>query len=215
MPQTLREPFFLRGRRSVLQRAVILSLVLGTLSAAAGWIAVGIPLLLREVAGADPVLVGIPVAWGVATSALVFGPLNFWNARSWFWTLAAAPSGFAIMFLFMLWSADRPSDLSIEARAMLGFPVVLLTSGLLLIRRGRRHRWAYLVSVASSGLPVVVMPLHSFLDQIDIAGFRLPIESDLVFLAALFGSLSAALSIPWGIPFWWPQEDHRRQAQPA
>jgi hypothetical protein len=203
MALLLREPFFLRGRRSVLHRAVILSVVLGMLSAAVGWFVAVVPLLAREIVDADPNLVGIPLAWSLATTVFVYAPLNCWNDRSWFWTLGALPLGFASMFLLILWSADRPSDLSLETRAMLGFPVLLLASGLLLIRRDSRHWLAYLVSIISSALPVLVMALHSYVSRLNLVVFSLPLREEF-FLAAVFGSIAAALSIPWGLPFWWP-----------
>jgi hypothetical protein len=199
----LREPFFLRGRRSVVQRAVILSVVLGMLSAAVGWLTATIPLLLREVFDADPTLVGIPVAWSLVTTVFVYAPLNCWNDRSWLWTLGAGPSGLVLMFLFILWSADRPSDLCLETRAMLGVPVLIFASGLLLIRGDRRHRLAYLLSAISSALPVLVMPLHSYVSRLNLVVISLPLREEFS-LAALFGSIAAAISIPWGLPFWWP-----------
>jgi hypothetical protein len=86
MATSFREPFFLRGRKSVLLRAILISLVLAGLSSAAAWIIMGAycaalryPTAMRQVFGS---WIGLPLALSMTSFAiLIVGPLNHWRRR--------------------------------------------------------------------------------------------------------------------------------------
>lgn len=205
-PAPLREPFFLRGRKSVLQRAVIISCVLGTLTAAAAWIVAAATITASWAFGNDSMYFSIPVSWGFASALLIYGPLNSWNRRTWHWTAAAVPVGMLLLFLFIAWMRDGDHGPYSEAvRSTIGFFLVLLVSGLLQIRPRILYVAAYLASILGAAVPGLVMVLIDHPGRLRIPGFTQEMMEGIVF-AALFGGWFGALSIPWGLPFWWPPE---------
>ncbi len=207
-PLPLREPVFLRGRKSVLHRAILISLVLGALTAAAAWIVAATTVLIDRSGSSDLMYVTMPLSWGLASALLIYAPLNYWNRRSWLWSLTAAPVGAGLLLLFLYWMKDGGARQfgGEELGAGIGFFGVLLVSGLLQYRRRRLHAIAYLLSVAGAIFPTMVMVLIPGPGSLRIPGLTSEMIRGIVF-AALFGGWFGALSIPWGLPFWWPPED--------
>jgi hypothetical protein len=205
-PLPLREPFFLRGRKSVLQRAVLISLALGGLTAAAAWIVAAVTVFFDSLGIRDSMIYSIPPAWGLASALLIYAPLNYWNRRSWLWTLAAVPAGALFLLIFLIWMNGGASQFGEELSAAIGFFGVLLASGLLQVRARPLHVVAYALSVAGAVLPSLVIITLDNPGRLTIPGFTPDMIRAVVF-AILFGSWFGALSIPWGIPFWWPPND--------
>lgn len=213
MPIELREPMFLRGRKSILERAVIISCVLGALAMAAGW------LLAFAIYATNRYLVDvqnfvIPLAWGVTSGLLLYRPLNYWNRRSWLWTAASIPVGFALLYLWAIWSQAGPTHLTYSTRMTQGMFGALLASGLLLVRPTQLHWLAYEMSIAAGAIPAVAFLAVERVNGTGIPGISREVANTIV-SAALFGGWFGALSIPWGIPFWWPPADDHALAPPA
>lgn len=214
MTVPLREPLFLRGRTSVLQRAVIMSLVLAGLTAAAAWIVAVIAVVSRPLVGSPVAMYFVvPAAWAVTSALLVYGPLHRWNQRPPSWTLAALPVGFVLMFFFTYWMRNGPRHLRPEIHLTLGFFGVLAGSGLLLVRSHRLHVLAYLVSICGAVLPALVILLIKSPTSITIPGFTQTMSQGVVY-AILFGTWFGAPTIPWSIPFWWPLVSDTQPAEP-
>lgn len=212
MPLELRDPCFLRGRKSVLQRAIIMSLALGGLTAAAAWIA--------AIADVAIFPVSAPVAMFVICLAIALplhGPLHVWNRRSWLWTVAAIPSCFALALLLNVWGRlgrDILGTRSQELVGNLGILGVVAGSGLLQIRLRRLHLLAYVISLLAVLLPIAVLAILRDPSALAVPGFTNQMVRGLA-LAILYGSCFGALSLPWGIPFWWPPADDHSAAPPV
>lgn len=215
----LREPFFLRGRKSVLQRAVIMSCALTGLTSAAGWIAAVGAVAWKPYAVyfIEPLVVE-QVAMAVAITLFVHVPLHYWNRRIRLWSLAAFPVVFFLLELnhaWLQWVLDH-------LQAQLRFPAVLvgavglvIGNGLLQVRWTRVHLLAYLVSVAGVGLLLVAtFAVLSGSTSFSIPGLA-PAMAEGVMFAIGFGMGFAALAIPWGLPFWWPPADDNSPAPPV
>lgn len=222
MTAPLREPFFLRDRTSVLQRAVIMSLVLTGLTAVAGWLMAmtitaaeafvdfGAELnVLRVVTRAV-----VALLCGVIATSTIYAPLNHWNNRSGRWTLAAIPA-FAVILELMSYGLHRAHDAAIPQglAISLGFLFATAANGLLLIRPRRSHLLAFLLSIGCAIFPGLMMFLLDNPDRIRIPGLSHQATRP-IFYAILFGGWFAALAIPWGLPFWWPPEDRYEPATP-
>lgn len=217
MPLPFREPFFLRGRRSILQRAVILSLVLGGLSSAAGWIVVlsvcstfWFPHTIRVLFGDFGGLTG--VLGTVVGALLIHGPLNHWWRRSWLWTAVAIPLAFPLMLPagIVIFGNESPM-LSGKALAVARLQLVAAFAMIAAIQGVPRcsFRWGvcgvWLTSVLGSAIVGLIVVELAASGQLD--GFEVRTRSDWGLLSAgLLSLLFAALSIPWGLPFWWPPQ---------
>ncbi|WLD13310.1 hypothetical protein [Planctellipticum variicoloris] len=196
----LREPFFLRGRKSILQRAVIMSLVLGGLTAIVGWIVAAAVVAMGP--GESPFLPSL--IWGITAALLLYGPLHFWNGRSWRFTLLAIPVSTASLNGFIMF-VDHYAQRHVDRTTamIIGLTGFLLVNGILLIRLSRWHIIAYVASLAGGAVPAAIVFSISDVGQLAIPG--VPEEFIVaIVLAAFLGSLFGALAIPWGLPFWWP-----------
>lgn len=149
MAVQLREPFFLHGRRSILQRAIMISSVLTGLAALAGW-GIAATLVVSGQTNHSRSAIGwyfaFPVAWSVISVLFVHGPLNAWNGRSWIWTVLALAVGLLLMLQFAVW-IDHPYRIGQSHRTLLPILVVHIASGLLQVRLSRLHLVAYLFSI--------------------------------------------------------------------
>lgn len=203
MPLELREPFFLRGRKSVLQRAVIMSLVLGGLTAFIGWIVSAAVVAMGP--GESPFLPSL--IWGITAAFLLYRPLHCWNGRSWRFTLLTIPVSTASLYGFIMFVDHYAQQYVDRTMAMIiGLTGFLLVNGILLIRFSRWHIIAYVASLVGGTVPAAIVFAIRDVGQLGIPG--LPDEAAIaIVLAAFLGSLFAALAIPWGLPFWWPPEN--------
>ena len=219
MPLPLREPFFLKGRTSVVQRAVIMSLVLGGLACSGGWCVTGIATIVTlGLLGASyydqEVICG---AWCVLYVGLIYAPLNFWNRRSVAWTLFAVPIHFSAMHVFMTMAAEalwRPIAGGLPYPEGLYRPEaeigrVIFGTTLFLGLLNVRPTWAYGVSYCVSGL-AAVLPALSAAVCLGLAGAHFrdlqPETIGSLQLATFVSTWMAALAVPWGIPFWWSRQ---------
>lgn len=215
MSPALREPFFLRGRNSPLQRAILMSLVLAGLSSAAAWIVTGAyctafwsPTAMRRVFGD---WIGLPFALAMTSFAiLIVGPLNHWRKREWLWTGPAVPLSFAmaIPFGILLAGGEHPllngkAPAAELATVLATFAVIPCFPLLPLLQR--RWRDAGTLSLAILGSVVVGLLVVQLMRAGVLARFDIRNMTGSAFLkAGLISLWFAALSIPWGIPFWWP-----------
>ncbi len=208
MSLPLREPFFLRGRKSVLQRAVIMSLVLGGMAAFASWIVAGTAV---AVLGPSDSSLAISVVWGLAAAIFIHAPIQFWNGTSWrLRTIVAIPINAAALYLCVFTTSyESLRQLGRTFNVNFAIAVLLLINGAQLVRPLRLHIIAYVGSVLG-GIVVAAIALainDPTQIQIPLPGVPDIVELALT-LAAVYGSLFGALAIPWGLPFWWPpQED--------
>jgi hypothetical protein len=204
MPLPLREPFFLRGRTSVLQRAVIMSLVLVGLAAAGGWV-VAAAVLWSQTSHSS--LLFPLLAWGFAATTCIDAPLNYWNRRSWLWTLSTLPTATVLFFAWSCWIGFARStlDLCEQLAAPWGFLGVQLLHGLLQLRQNGVYWLAYLLSLSGVILPSLIINRIYSLAHANVAGLSYEELRPIIF-AAVYVSWFAALAIPWGIPFWWPPQ---------
>jgi len=201
-PLPLREPFFLRGRTSVLQRAVIMSLVLGGLTAIVGWIVAVAVVAMGP--GASPFLPSL--VWGITAALLLYGPLHFWNGRSWRFTLLTIPGSTASLYCFIMFVDHYAQRYVDRTTAMIvGLTGFLLVNGILLFRFSRWHIIAYVASLVGGTIPAAIVFSIKDVGQLAIPGVPEEIKVAIV-LAAFLGCLFGALAIPWGLPFWRPQE---------
>jgi len=201
MSLPLREPFFLRGRQLPMERAVIMSLVIGGLGLVAGW------LVLFAVAANGPgqfeIVMG--VVWSATSAALVYGPLNFWNRRPWWVTLATIPVSFASIYLLARWLAPltEPGRRGSWEFAI-GFLPVLIVNGALLVRRSRLHVMAWIAFVLGGSIPIATAMLISIPPNVPVMSGMPDVYQKGFVLAAVFGNWYVALLALWGVPFWWP-----------
>ena len=199
-----REPYFLQGRTSVIQRAVLMSMVLFGLTAIAGWVVA----MATFASGRHFVMWVLPPAWGLATGLLVYGPLHYWNRRNALWTVAAVLMGIMLQNWFIHLMRDQEFRwLSKTSREAMGFAMLLAGGGLLQVRCTRLHAVAYLLSVGAAIFPLAITTWIDNPGNLGRSnlGFSVPAAIALpMAYAALFGTWMAALAVPWGLPFWWP-----------
>ena len=200
MPLPLREPFFLQGRTSVVQRAVIMSLVLGGLAAVPGWI-------VALVAAAYPHGgVVLAIVWGLTVPVLICGPLNYWNCRPVWVTVVSVPLTLFVLRAFIVWMESVASTIGDVAGMAIGIPLVQLALGTLQVRLSRLHLVAWLISCLGAAPPVLILYAAGHNPE---RTRMMGVSSEvwvLFLIAGLMTSWLCALSIPWGIPFWWPPE---------
>lgn len=205
MTRPLREPFFLRGRAQFLTRAATISLVLGALAAITAWL-LGVSIFFLEgLVGFQEIRYLVPVLFGTTVALFIHAPLNYWNRGSWLRIVAAIPLIAAVMALCE-WklhngTIERPLVISVE------LVCGIAAGGLLQLHRSRPHFAAYGLSVALAlGAALLTVQLAKHDPKLPIPGLTAHMQRAITFVA-LFGSWMAALSIPWGIPFWWPPEN--------
>lgn len=201
MPVPLREPFFLRGRHLPLQRAVVMSLVLGGLGVAAGWI-VHFSVIGNGPGGFEIVM---GVMWSLTSAVLVYGPLNYWNRRPFWMTVLTIPVSFSSIYLFTRWLEPLtvPGQHG-DWEFAVGFLSVLAVNGALLVRLTRPHLIAYAAFVLGGLIPIAMaIVVENPGEALPFAGMPLRYRTSFV-LAALFGNWYVALMALWGIPFWSP-----------
>lgn len=183
MPLELREPFFLRGRKSVLQRAVRISLTLVVLSIAAGIVAgMASVLLVRfspsNASGHQANLLGLFGGTAAAALATIVGiPYFFWLGCSvrgialritWIIALAAGPLVFAGGLIWGLIQPTQspgglPGDMLAFGNLLLWapvkdlFPHALLWLAWTTACRGRPRNWLLMTVVSGLGLPVWIL----------------------------------------------------------
>lgn len=192
MPLRLREPFFLKGRTSVVQRAVIMSVVLGGLASAAAWLHV-LPFALGLIT--EDKFPWARFAVSAIGACVLCLPLNFWNGRSWAFGMLAILVGAVSP---VLW--ESPYGFGLAKNVLWS-----ALSGSVLFRATRRHAIAYALSILLSAL----IP---FADRAANSVNYVAIPSALAVPAAwavMLGSVAftfATVTVPWGIPFWWPPE---------
>lgn len=205
MAISLREPFFLRGRRSIVQRAVVMSLVLGGLALVASWLVYGTVLFVLT-AGL-PVWVGsvLGPTLGIASILLVYGPLSYWNRRPWWFIAFVLPIALAVASLTasaiiqLTIDPDDPGFFSLTA----GLALTMGGVGCVLLRRSRAHVMAIVASILTAPAAALQFLLTQNYDFSSApAGTVTAIQS--LMLVSIYVTILGGVSIPWGIPFWWP-----------
>ena len=98
-------------------------------------------------------------------------------------------------------AVSRPYVISLE------LTLAIAAGGLLQLHRTRVHFAAYGTSVALAvgAALLTVLLLARFQGNLPIPGLTQSMQRAVLYVA-LFGSWMAALSIPWGLPFWQPPE---------
>lgn len=226
LTSTLREPWFLEGRTSVWQRAVLMSLVLGVLGfvAGIGWL-VGVMVLINLIPAFDEAML---VVFG-GTGCLALGIAVAIPCSRW---LSHPPAGTALRvvglvvcglllaslvssLMVLIESAD--SDilshdeysnrwLRIPIEFLLLFASIWLAWSVAFVRRS----WTWPLMAGLSAVSVLLLPL--LILGMDASSNHLigwlPLEVQQILAIAsgvtVGGQFFALLVVPWGIPFWFP-----------
>jgi hypothetical protein len=177
-----------------------MSLVLGGLTAIIGWMVAAAVVAMGP--GESPLLPSL--IWGIAAALLLYGPLHFWNGQSWRLTLLTIPVSTASLYGFIMFVDHYAQQYVDRTMAMIvGLTGFLLVNGILLIRFSRWHVIAYAVSLVGGTIPAAIVFSINDVGQLALPG--VPEEFKVaILLAAFLGSLFGTLTIPWGLPFWWP-----------
>lgn len=205
MPISLREPFFLRGRRSIVQRAVVMSLVLGGLAMLASWLIYGTVILMAR---ADlplwiSTILGSTVM--IASILLLYGPLSYWNRRPWWFIAFVVPTSVTVASLTA--AAILNMTISPHEPGWLGLTVAmtLFTGGIgcVLLRRSRVHLIAFMSSLLIAPVVAFQLNLLENYNSSSAPAGMLPVIQPIILVSA-YVTILCGLSVPWGIPFWWP-----------
>lgn len=205
MPISLREPFFLRGRRSVAQRAVVMSLVLGGLAMLASWLMYGVVISMVTLRVEGWVASILATTAGVASILLVYGPLSYWNRRPWWFIGFVVPVSVALTSLAATTiiqttiSPDDPGFLGLTA----GMVLLMGGIGIVMLRRSRAHLMAFIASVLTAPVAALQMSLIQNYDVSSAPLGMVPMVQTMI-LVSMYATILFGLSVPWGIPFWWP-----------
>ena len=205
MSLPLREPFFLVGQRNVLVRAVLMSVVLGGLSLIAGWGSILSMFVVSSAVPRDWSLSGQAVCSAVAITVFLVAPLNFWNLRPTRFLLICFLV-VALTQLLMMWGAASlvDSDAQSVSYAIFGSILSTLGFGAVLVRHSTLHVAAWFVSVVLSAAIAIwtATVVKEILESGNAPGFS---EAILVIVVSGLTIIGFALmTIPWGLPFWWP-----------
>lgn len=208
----IREPWFLRGRRSVLQRAVLISAALAACAMIATWTAIVacVVLFFGPAAAFGESRLGMACAMGLASSLLMGLPLQIGfqpeSRRVWlltlgqwltvslvFWVCLAAEGplgpGFGSDWLRYSW-------MSVCA---IGYAFVF---NAWLPRQIRRSWCSALASTfLPPTLPWILSSVEQGLPQIH-AWLKVPELTQMLVLSCLWGSPNMAILVPWGLPWW-------------
>lgn len=199
MSLPLREPFFLAGYRSVLIRAVLMSAVIGALSLVTGWL-----VILAAYMTAWFELSSVWVAtgiWALVATLCIYGPLNYWNARSWL-VIAMCFPALMVMPGVNGWLVEAAQRSNAVDPFFASTVLSSILSGLLLVRRSRLHVAAYVMSVC---LSPVSSAMFLAVQQVSDGEQIIPLEYLYPLLITFQTAFSiACMAIPWGLPFWWP-----------
>ncbi len=224
----LREPFFLRGRRSVLLRAIWMSLAISVIGGGAGLAAVLVYLLLgltvgleggllRLVGGSAAVslatVVGIPYfRWrgdsvrGIAARAgcimlIAAGPMLLENKLLWGLLAQAAQQLDA-------WKSDMEWGERLIVSAEFMFVLILLWVAWSAACVRSSRSWLLTILVSGLSIPLWILSLAVSMYSVGFAQNALPSNVFSIMLSVLQlslpGQFFALLVIPWGAPFWWP-----------
>lgn len=223
-----REPWFLEGRRSVLQRAILTSVVLGGLGFLAGlvWLAETIVLSsIEELEGAAFVF-AFGVTGSLALSLTVAAPYQLWNGKSsgrtiacviFFVNVAAilsvATAGFSTLAKnstpdVVSHSDDATFWLRIAVTYLPQFVSIWLAWCAALYRRS----WGWLIMCGLSACSLVALPVSIYAYEVVMnqSKEQFPLQFREIFARTFWATLTsqffALLMIPWGIPFWFPPD---------
>lgn len=231
MPPMLREPWFLRGRKSVLLRAVLMSFVLSALSMLAG-----LTFRLVLFASFDAELFrGLTfeagrIIWGTLFGGIVMSaigiPCSVWYGHSYLrttaaWLLVVVTCSQSFQFVASLtgWmerAGFETQYISMDYVAL--FLLLWFAWSIAYLRRSRSFAGCALLSAVVLPVIVLVMPATGKAFSTtpwDVlsswSGGVLPrLEFGESSAVKATGTLLAILFVPWGIPFWFPPA-----AQPA
>ncbi len=223
-----REPWFLEGRRSVLQRAVLMSLVLGGLGfvAGIGWL-VGVMVLINLIPAFDEAMLVVFGGTGcLALGGAVAIPYSRWLSHPPAGTalrvvglvvcgalLASLVSSLMVLVESVdseIMSPDEYSNrwLRIPIEYLLLFGAIWLAWSVAFVRRS----WMWPLMAGLSAASILLLPVLIFgmdASTTHLIGW-LPLEVQQILAIAsgvtVGGQFFALLVIPWGIPFWFPPE---------
>ncbi len=227
----LREPFFLRGRRSVLLRAIWTSLALGMIGGSAGLAAELFYLLLGlMLQGSDEDVMRLVFSSAAISLATVAGiPYFVWRGSS---ARGIATRAGCIMLIAagpmltenaLLWGlldlANQQLDawksgvewgemLIVPVEVMFGLTLLWLAWSAACFHRSR----SWLLTFLASGLsiPFWILSAVASLYSPNLASRWLPDEVTMILAIvtqlSIPGQFFTLLMIPWGVPFWWPPE---------
>jgi hypothetical protein len=209
----VREPWFLRGRRSVLQRAVLISVALAVVAMIATWVAVvgcvvlyfgtvavfgNSPFEMACVMGlASGLIMGLPLQLGFQKERIQV----LWRTiglglttTAVFWTcLEVEPR------LLTVGLSDHWVELSWMSVCAISYAFVF---NAWLPRSVGRNWVAGLTSTFLPALlPHVLFPLERGFNQL-YAWFSAPELARMIVMSCLWGVPNMAILVPWGLPWW-------------
>lgn len=201
------DPLFLARCHDVRARAIRVNLVLLVGLLVAAWATSGAAFLGNLLFQYDEFRIVLAATWPIAITAFVYGPLQWWTRRSVGAILLTAAVWLFLMIVFIYWIEYAVIRYRGEFVALIvGFPVVAAGAGLTLIRRTRVHLLAFVLAIAGSALTaLIVEPAEDARNQIDA---WIGDEHGLLILrVAILGAWLGSMTLPWGLPFWWPPEE--------
>lgn len=234
MALPLRDPIFLRGRHSVLQRSVVITLALAVLALFAGLAdKVGSEVVMRLVDALVPVKAPLTVSVGLAAVALatILGiPYASWLHHSprgvavrvcWILCVVVVPFGALVLRQDLVDAGNRwlagltGGGVLIPLEWLVFYSLMWAGWTSAFYRHSRTWIAAALLSWLSIPLVITSFNLTSYAANLTVSpwpGFslRLPAQG----LLSMRSQFFLVLAMPWGIPFWWPPAD-RETADPA
>ncbi|WLD15273.1 hypothetical protein [Planctellipticum variicoloris] len=225
-PPTLREPWFLKHRTSIWQRAIVMSLVLGGLGFLAGliWLMEMFVLLSLIELPDNARVFAFGVAGSLALGAGVAVPYLSWIGTRFgilrtrlncLVGVAAILSAATAFTLDPTWIFNPPVvshsgttffRIHIPVVILIQFPFIWLAWSAALLRR----TWGWLImSGLSAGsllaIPATIYAIGAVLNQ---WSDQLSLQFQQIAVITVGGTSTsqflALLVIPWGIPFWFP-----------
>lgn len=225
MTAPLREPFFLRGRRSILQRAGIISLALGGLAFVAGtmWL-IGSGAALDEVRGLMPGTVYYAImatSAGIALTSIAI-PYSYWLGNTWTGTALRAIWIIGIVTAPCVGGEELQDQLDAGTywlEEALGLPQAIPLDFVLILSllwlgwttAFARMSWSCGASAVTSvlSIPGAIVLMHLLTRLSEAQQKALPMGGigeavEVITLLSFGGQFLTLLIVPWGLPFWWP-----------
>jgi hypothetical protein len=225
-PPTLREPWFLKGRRSVFVRVVLMSAALGGLGSLAGvvWL-ISSTIVMRTVH--DGTQFALAGGAGAALFALGVGiPYGRWRGDSGRTIcIRVAGTALASTLLPLIVSGTLASvapeaqsaaerwaseDMQIAYEALLVLLALELTWCLSYLQISRR--WLLMTglsAIAVPALPYLFRGMEMAQEAVRDATRGVPevaVAFEVISSVSFFGQFFVLFFAPWGMPFWFPPE---------
>lgn len=209
----VREPWFLHGRRSVLQRAVLISVALAFLAMLATWaaIVVGVAIFFGPAAAFGNSPLGMACVMGLASSLIMGLPLQRGFQRERIQALQRT-IGMGLTTATVFWIgleveprllAATPPDhwVTLSWMSVCAISYAFVFNAWLPRSVGRNWVAGLTSTFLPALLPWFLFPLERGFQQLYV-WFGAPELARTIALACLWGLPNMAILVPWGSPWW-------------